>query len=392
VVLTFDHRDIAETDDIFSTEELRDNPERVSKPEHYFFLKHQTASFRTNLFADKDDGRSEPAFMAYLYNKQQKTALNGNHLLFKEDAREFSTAYDTDNLAPGTNVMFPRRCSNALGSNLLKRRGYIVAIHNEDPDRREPRKTATIVIMDSRNKIRDSVQTVFANFAINRITYPRVREPITAKTNLRSHARKEPKSKPKTHLQICQSSECWRQLVNMIPAAPGTAHGYCSNWCRENKAYTGSNCFNGCQKPPASGQVGDPCEFCIYQKDYEKSSAASLPSKRSPTQKHLEQFNLISFTTKDEVEFDLKGQPTHGIITKVFDDGERAVVFCPEHGTEDSYDVTKLTYNMFPAYAGGPPPKSYASCDWQLPNNVHYKPAGWKALASDVASAVRKLV
>ena len=53
------------------------------------------------------------------------------------------------------------------------------------------------------------------------------------------------------------------------------------------------------------------------------------------------------------------------------------------------HDLYSVVHNHC---AGGPPPKSYASCDWQLPNNVHYKPAGWKALANDVASAVRKLV
>jgi lysophospholipase L1-like esterase len=53
------------------------------------------------------------------------------------------------------------------------------------------------------------------------------------------------------------------------------------------------------------------------------------------------------------------------------------------------HDLYSVVHNHC---AGGPPPKNYASCDWQLPNNVHYKPAGWKALADDVASAVRKLV
>jgi acyl-CoA thioesterase-1 len=53
------------------------------------------------------------------------------------------------------------------------------------------------------------------------------------------------------------------------------------------------------------------------------------------------------------------------------------------------HDLYSVVHNHC---AGGPPPKSYASCDWQLPNNVHYKAAGWKALANDVASAVRKLV
>ena len=36
--------------------------------------------------------------------------------------------------------------------------------------------------------------------------------------------------------------------------------------------------------------------------------------------------------------------------------------------------------------------KNYQSCDWQLPNNVHFEPAGWTALATEVASRVRKLL
>ena len=36
--------------------------------------------------------------------------------------------------------------------------------------------------------------------------------------------------------------------------------------------------------------------------------------------------------------------------------------------------------------------KNYQSCDWQLPNNVHFEPAGWSALAAKVASGVRRLL
>lgn len=36
--------------------------------------------------------------------------------------------------------------------------------------------------------------------------------------------------------------------------------------------------------------------------------------------------------------------------------------------------------------------KNYQSCDWQLPNNVHFQPAGWAALATKVSSGVRELI
>lgn len=36
--------------------------------------------------------------------------------------------------------------------------------------------------------------------------------------------------------------------------------------------------------------------------------------------------------------------------------------------------------------------KNYQSCDWQLPNNVHFEAAGWTALATKMANAVRKLL
>eukprot|EP01043_Picozoa_sp_COSAG02_P027092 COSAG02_NODE_1581_length_11839_cov_9.055451_5_plen_153_part_00 len=36
--------------------------------------------------------------------------------------------------------------------------------------------------------------------------------------------------------------------------------------------------------------------------------------------------------------------------------------------------------------------KDYENCDWQLPNNVHFTPAGWTALATKVATAVQKLL
>ena len=35
---------------------------------------------------------------------------------------------------------------------------------------------------------------------------------------------------------------------------------------------------------------------------------------------------------------------------------------------------------------------NYQRCDWQLPNNVHFEPIGWTALATKVASGVRKLM
>ena len=45
-------------------------------------------------------------------------------------------------------------------------------------------------------------------------------------------------------------------------------------------------------------------------------------------------------------------------------------------------------YSVVIAHCG----EGYSSCDWQLPNNVHYEKVGWSNLAESMAEAVQSLV
>lgn len=404
-----DFRDLEEVEPLFTKEELINAPTYESKPEHFVFLRYQTKGYRKALFSDPTDGRSSQTFLDFLFKQSKSKAEELTFELHRgndADVRQFQEAHNSDVLLPGTAIYVKqgRHLINAAGSKLNTRRGKIVATRlSQSHHSGYPQMFATIAIFDPKGNLRDFIQTEFVNFCINRQLHPRAPAGIchiskdrdvsnTATQHSRQPARRAETTSRAAHSKRmtprqevkCGNINCFRWVKNMVPVQPGEqGHNCCSQWCQDNQTYTSLNCFNGCEKPPASGKRGDKCETCLHLIHYETSSEACLPAKQSTPKTTSAEESIITPAPGHEVEFARKGKLLFGIVQAVNDSEQTATIAC-----EELREIVVLAYNeiqnsMFPTYEYGPVSKAITHN-----SQVHSEKHQWHELKAHHRSAL----